>query len=274
MGKSSMTKISLVLAGLLATAGVYAQQSTAPNDAQRGQRTPPVTDNPGAAGNTEPARGTAARNSVSQNNASDAQKQVMDAVKVVNDMKRDPDAMKLLEQARGVFIIPDYGKAAAIVGGSGGEGVVLMRQERGLSGEWSPPAFFNIGGVSLGAEVGVEAGSIVMLLMSDKTTEMFMNQDNNFSLDANAGITIVNYSAKGQASAGKGDVVLWSDTKGAFVGAGIGVSDINRDEDENAAYYGKSVTAQEILSGNVETAKAKTLQDALMGPRTAANERH
>jgi lipid-binding SYLF domain-containing protein len=171
--------------------------------------------------------------------------------------------MRLLDQAHGVFIIPDYAQAGAIVGGEGGEGVVLLRQDDQAGGQWTAPAFFNFGGATFGAEVGVEAGSIAMLLMSDRAVEAFKTEDNNFSLDASAGLTIVDFSAKAEVSAGKGDVVVWSDTEGAFVGAAIGVSDINRDDDEIEAYYGPGADAEQVLSGSVSRDRAASLRDAL-----------
>lgn len=192
-------------------------------------------------------------------NMNDAQKQVQEATRVVGQMKRDPQVAQLLQKAHGVFIVPDYGKAAIGIGGRGGGGVALVKR----NGKWSNPAFFNIGGVSIGAQAGVAAGSIAMLLMSDKAVSMFENQANNFSLNANAGLTIVNYSADAQGNYGKGDVILWSDTEGAFAGASIGVSDINRDEDENHAYYGKKASAKEILTGRVGEMRAQNLRDAL-----------
>lgn len=192
-------------------------------------------------------------------NMNDAEKQVNEATQVVMQMKRDHNVAQLLGRAHGVFVIPDYAKAAAVVGGRGGGGVVLAKED----GKWSNPAFFNIGGVSVGAQAGVAAGSIAFLLMSDKAVNMFQNQANNFSLNANAGLTIVNYSATAQGSYGKGDVIVWSDTEGAFAGASIGVSDINRDEDENHAYYGQQVSAKQILTGKVSQMRAQNLKDAL-----------
>lgn len=196
-----------------------------------------------------------------QGNVADAQKQVDEAARVVMQMKREPRIAQLLQQAKGVFIVPDYAKAAALVGGRGGGGVVLVKQD----GKWSNPAFFNIGAASVGAQAGVAVGSMAMLLMSDKAVDMFQNQDNNFSLNANAGLTLVNYSAQAQGDYGKGDVVVWTDTEGAFAGASVGVSDINRDEEENRAYYGKNVSARQILTGKLtgQPSRAENLRDAL-----------
>jgi SH3 domain-containing YSC84-like protein 1 len=190
--------------------------------------------------------------------AQDAQEQVSETIKVVRQMKQDPQVTQMLQQARGVFIVPTYGKAAAVVGGRGGEGVLLLTE----NGKWSNPAFYNFGRVSAGAQAGAAAGSIAMMLMTEKAVDKF-RQDDNWALDATAGLTIVNYSADTRASSNPGDVVVWSDTKGLFAGASIGVSDIARDDSENAAYYKQRATPQQIFSGKVQSQHAETLREAL-----------
>ncbi len=243
-------RTAVLIAATFVAGGVWAQSSI---------DTRPRTDaTPKAQHGSDVSHDVKERNDA----AADAQEQVDEAVKVVNQMKRDPKMVRLLDQARGVLIVPDFGKVALVVGGEGGEGVALLKTE-GAGRKWSAPAFFNVGGISVGAEAGGEAGAIAMLLMSDKAASVFMSQNNTFSLDANAGLTIVNWSAKAQASAGKGDVIVWADTEGVFAGAAIGVSDIDRDEDENAAYYGKAIAPHEIFSGQVSAGPAATLRDAL-----------
>lgn len=194
---------------------------------------------------------------------SQQREQVDEARQVVQQMKNDSGVRDLLQEAHGVFIVPDYAKAAAVVGGQGGEGIVLLRENGQADGEWTAPAFYDFGGASVGAEVGVKAGSVAMLLMSDKAADMFRNQENNWSLNAEAGLTIVDWSAVAEGSAGKGDVVVWSDTEGAFAGVDIGISDISRDEEETAAYYQKDVDVQEVLTGQVTTERAEELRAAL-----------
>lgn len=194
---------------------------------------------------------------------SDAREQVDEARQVVEQMKSDAEVAGLLEQAQGVFIVPDYAKAAAVVGGQGGEGVALLRTNGATTGEWSAPVFYDFGGASLGANIGVKAGSIAMLLMSEAAADMFRNEDNNWSLDANAGLTIVDYSAATEASAGKGDVIVWSDTEGAFAGADVGISDINRDQEDNTEFYGENVDVRQILSGEASSYRADELRAAL-----------
>jgi SH3 domain-containing YSC84-like protein 1 len=192
--------------------------------------------------------------------AADAGDLVGDATAVVDQMKRDPDLAQLMQRARGVFIVPHYGKAAVGVGARGGEGVLLAREGT----EWSGPLFYDIGAISVGPQIGASGGAIAMLLMNQQAVDSF-EKDNNFSLNADAGFTLVDYSARGQASAGKGDVILWSGQEGAFAGVSLSVTDIARDEDQNRAYYDRQATPEDVFSGRIESPDGDTLRRKLQG---------
>lgn len=202
--------------------------------------------------------------STSQNQPSgdkqqEAQNHLQKSVKVIQQMDADPGMKNLLKQAKGVYIVPDYGRAALGVGARGGAGVLFVKQDD----KWGNPAFYNMGGVSVGAQAGVEAGAIALVLNSQKALDSF-KKDNNFSLNAEAGLTVINWSAKAQGSAGKGDVVAWSDTKGAFGDLAVSVTDINFDEKETGAFYGtKTASAADVISGKMKAPRSPALQDAL-----------
>lgn len=188
----------------------------------------------------------------------DTMQQINNATRVVKQMETDPQLQKLLQQAKGVFIVPQFARGGLTVGVRGGEGVLLVNN----NGKWSNPVFYNFGGLSIGAQIGAEVGSMAMMLMNQKAVDSFM-QENKFSLTADAGLTIVDYTAKAQVTAGRGDVIVWTDTTGAFAGAVIGVTDVNFDNDENAAFYKSKVTAQDIIGGKVKNAQAKPLTQEL-----------
>lgn len=198
-----------------------------------------------------------------EDEASGPRETLDDAQKVVEQMKKDPQLVQLLEKTHGVFIIPNYGKAAAVVGGQGGEGVVLLRADGGDSGDWTAPVFYDFGGASVGAEIGIKAGSMVMLLMSQEAADRFRNEESEWSLTAGSGLTVVDYSAVAQAAAPEQDVIVWSDTEGAFVGADIGIRNINRDQEENASFHGENVNVQELLAGGASGERARELRAAL-----------
>lgn len=186
--------------------------------------------------------------------AAEAANLVQDAAGVVDQMEADPGLQPLLAEAKGLFIVPHYGRGALVVGARGGEGVLVSR----AGDEWNGPVFYDIGGISVGAEAGGEGGEIAMLLMTDDAVNSFEGE-NTFSFNAEAGVTIIDYSTYAQGSVGKGeDVILWSDTEGLFAGASLSVSDIAFDDEENAAYYRRSVLAQDVLEGNVTAPESET----------------
>ena len=233
---------ALVLLSLLAQPQAIAQEptygTTEPQTRGRGAE----TDQPVFGSDREPAP--------------EPRQAVGEASNVFHQMRQDPDMLDELSRARGIFIIPNYAAAALIVGGAGGQGVMLAQQD----GAWSDPLFFNIGSVSLGLQAGVAVGSIALLLMNEEAVSGFYDVS-TFSLDAEAGLTIVDWSQIGEVTAGRGDVVLWSDMTGLLLDLSIAVTNINYDEEQTSRYYRQRVVSpQLILTGQVQDPHDDTLQ--------------
>ena len=205
------------------------------------------------------AQSSAGQTNVGQSQS--GQQIVNDAERTVQQIKADSRFNGFLKKSKGVFIMPMLVKGAFIVGGEGAQGVLL---EHKSDGSWSQPAFLNIGSISLGAQAGGKAGPAAMILMTDKALSDF-TQANNFSLNGNAGLTIINYSAQGQAPVGKGDVIIWSNQSGAFAGADINGADITQNTAQDHAYYHKQVDAKQIMNGNATNEGTKKLMMELPG---------
>ena len=183
-----------------------------------------------------------------------ARETVSDAAQVLKQLRAESESDQALKQAKAIFIVPDYGRAALGVGGAGGQGVLVVNN----NGDWSGPAFYNIGTINLGLQAGVEAGAVAFLVMSEPALAGF-EEDNNFSLNADAGLTIIDWSKRGQLSAGKGaDVLVWADTQGLYGNLSVSVTDIFWDDDANEAYYQQQVAASDILKGSVLPPEAET----------------
>jgi SH3 domain-containing YSC84-like protein 1 len=195
---------------------------------------------------------------VEMDEASDALELMNEAAEELREMKGDTDLRALLQQSHGIFLVPHYARAAVGVGARGGEGVLLAKQD---DGKWTGPIFYDVGAVSVGAQFGAEGGGIAMLLMTDEALEQFAEDDTTFNADG--GLTIVDYSARAEATAGTEDVIMWSNAEGAFAGVSLSIKDIDLDEEENNAFYGKPVTSDDLLAGKVNSPKSSALLNEL-----------
>ena len=185
---------------------------------------------------------------------SDQQLTVDRAMKTVGDLTHDKafgNAHQLIGRAQAVLIVPRLFKGGFIVGGEGGTGVLLAR-ERG--GQWSDPAFYAIGSASLGFQAGLAQSEMVLLIMTQKGLNAVLRDQ--FKVGAQAGIAVANLGSgvEGAVSAGGPDIVVWSSSSGAYAGVALDGSIIRSQPEDDARYYGRPLTARDILYGHVAVA--------------------
>lgn len=165
-----------------------------------------------------------------------------------------------LKNAKGVFIVPQLLKAGFIFGGSGGRGVVLLRDPK--TGRWGQPAFYDIGSVSFGLQIGGESSEVIMQIRTERGMESLYST--SFKLGGDTSVAI---GPVGAGAAGKGvaaDLVSFSRTQGAFAGLALDGSVIKINDDFNKDYYGKEVRPVDILvKKDVSNPGSTKLREAL-----------
>ena len=158
----------------------------------------------------------------------------------------DMDAFRdLLQRAKGVFIAPQVLKGAFIFGVSGGSGVLLAFDQDNK--EWRGPAFYTIGELSWGLQMGGEASEVVLLAMTDRGVNAFLS--NNFKLGADVAATMgpMGVGASAATANLSADIVGFSRAKGLFGGISINGALVASRPNLNHAYYGAEGDPADIL---------------------------
>src|SRR5215208_6634050 len=115
----------------------------------------------------------------------DAARHASDAAKTFTEIMNVKDKAipkELLDRAEAIAVFPGVIKAAFIIGGRGGQGVISRR----VRGGWSAPAFFNLGGGSIGLQIGASKTDYVMLIMNEEGVRGLM--EDKFELGGEAGV--------------------------------------------------------------------------------------
>jgi len=170
------------------------------------------------------------------------------AVVTVDKMKFDPTfgpSRQILRSARAVLIVPQLIKGGFIFGAEGGDGVLLQRLGRG----WSAPAFYTIGSASFGLQIGLEEARFVMFIMSERALRAV--EQSKFTFGGAAGLTVITLGANAQGATSTnltGDIIVWASSKGAYGGLTLQGSVLAPKNDANAQFYGRPLSAGQILS--------------------------
>jgi len=170
----------------------------------------------------------------------------------------------LLDKAEAIAVFPGVVKAAFIVGGKGGQGVIARR----VKGGWSQPVFFNIGGGSFGLQIGAEKTDYVLLIMNDDGLNSLLKDKTE--LGAEAGIAAGPVGREAAASTDprlSAGILSYSRSKGAFIGAALKGAIISPDNDLNQAVYTNK--AKELLKGKPMTMDEMPAEVRIF-PRTLA----
>jgi lipid-binding SYLF domain-containing protein len=192
------------------------------------------------------------------------QQQIVDRARItVTDLSHDKafgNARQLLHEARAVLIVPRLFKGGFIIGGEGGEGVLLAR---GQGGVWSDPAFYAIGSASLGFQAGLEQSEMILLVMTQRGLDALLRDQ--FKVGAQAGIAVANLGSGVEGAANPApDIVVWSSSSGIYAGVALNGSIIKPQPTDNARYYGRPLTTNEIIYRHMGVAPhANTLRSAL-----------
>ncbi len=147
-----------------------------------------------------------------------------------------------LKNAKGVLIYPQVIKGGYFLGGSGGTGVLLVKDEK--TGDWSQPAFYTMGSVTFGLQIGGEAAEIIMMVMSQKAIDSLFTTSVKLGGDTSATAGPYGIGAKGDITT---DFISFAKSKGVYAGVNVEGSMLNVRESLNNAYYGKAVSPVDII---------------------------
>jgi lipid-binding SYLF domain-containing protein len=186
---------------------------------------------------------------------------------VLKSFLADPNMQWLrsnLHQAQGIFIVPQMVRGGFFIGGSGGSGALLAKNFK--TGQWSSPAFYTMGSVSLGLQIGADVSEIILLVMSSKGMQAMLTTEFKLGADIAIAAGPVGASAKAQIA----DIVAFGRAKGAFVGLAVDGAVIAPRYEWNTLYYGRDVLLGDILvNQSVTNPQADGLRGAL--PRDERN---
>src|SRR4029077_19445225 len=105
--------------------------------------------------------------------AAESAKHAQGAADAFTEIMNVPDRaipQSLLDRAQAIAVFPGVIKAGFIVGGRGGRGVISRR----VGGGWSAPAFFDLGGGSIGLQSGASSTDFVLLFMNDNAVDSLL----------------------------------------------------------------------------------------------------
>src|SRR6266513_5442089 len=171
----------------------------------------------------------------------------------------------LLDRAEAVAVFPGVLKGGFIVGGRGGSGVISRRVANG----WSAPAFFDLGGGSIGLQIGVASTDYILLFMNEHAVDSLLSDKFEIGGEGSAAAGPVGRSASASTDARlNAQILSYSRSKGAFAGLELKGVVINPDNEDNLQVYG--MTARDILTGANKISMSEMPEGVRIFPETLA----
>jgi lipid-binding SYLF domain-containing protein len=178
---------------------------------------------------------------------------ITESANVVKDIFNAPDKgvpLGVLDGTKCVIVIPGLKKAAFIVGGDYGRGVMTCRTGEHFKGPWSAPIMMASGGGDIGLQLGVEATDVVILVLNEDGARSIMKS--KVKLGAEASVAAGPVGRTTEASTNevmKAEMLSYSRARGVFAGVSVSGMTLRVDGDANEKLYGKKVEPQQILNG-------------------------
>ncbi|MGH6916292.1 MAG: lipid-binding SYLF domain-containing protein [Geminicoccaceae bacterium] len=170
-----------------------------------------------------------------------------------------------VQNAYAVLIMPQVLKGGFLLGATYGNGVLLARDPQ--SGAWGEPAFYDMGGGSIGLQIGLQSSDMIFTIMNEGALSKLLAHGVKFGADAGvaAGPLGVEVGAATTTHFGE-DIYAWGRSQGLFGGFWLDGTMLLPKNDWNQAYYGRPIQPEEIVRQRrvVASAEVAALHDALM----------
>ena len=181
-------------------------------------------------------------------------KRLAEAGAVLDELRATPEKgipEDLWNKAQCVIVIPSMKKAAFIVGGEYGSGVMSCRTNK----DWSAPVFMQLAKGSWGLQIGAEETDLVLLIMNRRGLEKLL--EDKVSLGADASVAAGPVGRTGAAATDaqmSAEMLSYSRSHGVFAGIDLSGGVLRPDKEADARAYGDKVSAREIALGTAHVA--------------------
>jgi lipid-binding SYLF domain-containing protein len=183
---------------------------------------------------------------------------------VLGEMKNASDIPdRIWSNAQCVVVIPSMKKAAFIIGGEFGSGVMSCKH----AGAWSAPVFMQLAKGSAGFQIGAQSTDLVLMVMNRSGVDKLLGNKVTLGTDASVAAGPVGRAASAATDAQMtAQMLSYSRAKGLFAGIDLAGGTLKPDGDANTRVYGSTVTARQIALGIKPvpmTAEARAFTQAL-----------
>jgi lipid-binding SYLF domain-containing protein len=193
----------------------------------------------------------------------DEVKRLESSARVISELRDAPDrgiSEDLWSKAQCVVVIPSMKRAAFIIGGEYGSGVMSCRHGRG----WTAPVFMRLGKGSLGLQIGASEVDLVLVAMNQHGVDKLLSDKVSLGADASVAAGPVGRSTAAATDAAlKAELLAWSRASGLFAGIDLSGGVLEPDKHANVRAYGEGVSTHGIADGTTHV-KAPAAAAALL----------
>jgi len=192
-------------------------------------------------------------------------KRLNNATTVLSEFRNSSDIPgSMWTKANCVLVIPSLKKAAFIVGGEFGSGVMSCRQSNGA---WGPPVFMQMTKGSAGFQVGAQSTELVLFVMNASGADRLLSNKVTLGTDASVAAGPVGRTATASTDAQMtAEMLSYSHSKGLFAGVNLSGGALAPNKDANVRAYGSTASVKSIALGATPVtalAAARPFIDAL-----------
>jgi SH3 domain-containing YSC84-like protein 1 len=179
----------------------------------------------------------------------DEAKRLREGAEILTELRDSPDngiPEELWKRAECVLVIPSVKKAAFIVGGEYGSGVMSCRTRIA----WSNPVFMQLAKGSWGLQIGAQQTDLVLLVMNRRGLDKLLEDKVTLGVDASVAAGPVGRSASAATDAQlHAQILSYSRSSGLFAGINLSGGVLRPDKEAGTRAYGASVRARDVVTG-------------------------